>query len=180
MIVAALAIWVNGFSAWLLMVGRKGDLNIRGAFLHMVADAGVSLGVVFAGALILVTGWNWLDPATSLAISAVIVWTTWGLLREAATMSLGAVPSEMGPADVKAFLSGLPGVTGVHDLHIWAMSTTETALTCHVVMPGGHPGDGFLGRVCDELHNRFEINHPTLQIELADAGECRLAPEYTV
>ena len=180
MIVAAVGILINGLSAWLLMSGQKADLSIRGAFLHMVADAAVSLGVVIAGGLILLTGWNWLDPAVSIGISVVIVWGTWGLLREAIDHSLDAVPAKIDPTEVAKFLADLPGVSGVHDLHVWAMSTTETALTCHLVMPGGHPGDAFLQRVCDQLHHKFEIAHPTIQIELADAGTCKLEPDHVV
>jgi len=149
MVVAALGIFINGLSAWLLMAGQKRDLNIRGAFLHMAADAAVSLGVVAAGGLILLTGWNWLDPTVSIAISAAIVWGTWGLLREAINQSLDAVPAEIDSREVAKFLTGLPGVESIHDLHVWAMSTTETALTCHLVMPKGHPGDEFLQKLCD-------------------------------
>jgi len=180
MIVAAVGILINGLSAWLLMAGQKSDLNIRGAFLHMMADAAVSFGVVIAGGLILLTGWNWLDPAVSIAISAVIVWGTWSLLREAINHSLDAVPVEIDPKEVASFLTSLPGVASIHDLHIWAMSTTETALTCHLVMPRGHPGDEFLQKLCEQLHDKFEIAHPTVQIELADAGDCKLAPEHVV
>jgi cobalt-zinc-cadmium efflux system protein len=180
MVVAALGIFINGLSAWLLMAGQKGDLNIRSGFLHMVADAAVSLGVVAAGGLILLTGWNWLDPTVSIAISAVIVWGTWGLLREAIDHSLSAVPSDIDPAAVANYLRKLPGVSEVHDLHIWAMSTTETALTCHLVMPKGHPGDEFLQKLCDQLHDKFKIAHPTVQIELADTGACKLAPDHVV
>jgi cobalt-zinc-cadmium efflux system protein len=180
MVVAALGILINGLSAWLLMTGQQRDLNVRGAFLHMVADAAVSLGVVVAGGLILLTGWNWLDPTVSIAISVVIVWGTWGLLREAIDHSLDAVPGEIDPKEVAKFLSGLPGVESIHDLHVWAMSTTETALTCHLVMPTGHPGDEFLQKLCDQLHDKFEIAHPTVQIEMADTGACKLAPEHVV
>jgi cobalt-zinc-cadmium efflux system protein len=180
MVVASIGIVINGLSAWLLMAGQKGDLNIRGAFLHMVSDAAVSLGVVIAGGIIILTGWNWLDPTVSILISAVIVWGTWGLLREAVNHSLDAVPSEIDPKEVSTFLGGLPGVEEIHDLHVWAMSTTETALTCHLVMPKGHPGDKFLQKLCDQLHDKFEIAHPTIQIELADAGACKLAPEHVV
>lgn len=180
MIVAAAAIAINGLSAWLLMSGQEIDLNIRGAFLHMLADAAVSLGVVVAGGLILLTGWNWLDPTASIVISAVIIWGTWGLLREAVNRSLSAVPSAIDPDEVATFLRRLPGVEGIHDLHIWAMSTTETALTCHLVMPNGHPGDEFLRTLYRELHDRFAIAHPTLQIELGDAEACKLAPQHIV
>ncbi len=180
MIVAAAGTVINGLSAWLLMSGRQIDLNIRGAFLHMLGDAAVSLGVVVAGGLILLTGWNWLDPTASIIISAVIIWGTWGLLREAVNRSLSAVPSTIDPEEVAAFLRGLPGVVGIHDLHIWAMSTTETALTCHLIMPNGHPGDEFLRTLYRELHDRFWIAHPTLQIELGDAEACKLAPQHIV
>ena len=180
MIVAAIGIVINGLAAWCLMAGQKGDINIRGAFLHMIADAAVSLSVVVAGGLIILTGWNWLDPAMSIIISVVIVWGTWGLLREAVNQSLSAVPSAIDPQEVSEYLKGTPGVGGIHDLHIWAMSTTETALTCHLVMPKGHPGDEFIAKLCHQLHDKFQIAHPTLQIELGDAGVCKLAPEHIV
>jgi len=180
MAVAACAIAINGVSAWLLMAGRQGDLNIRGAFLHMLGDAAVSLGVVVAGGAILLTGRNWIDPAVSLVISVVIVWGTWDLLREAVNRSLGAVPSEIDPGAVAAYLRSLPGVEAIHDLHVWSMSTTETALTCHLVMPKGHPGDLFLRELDHALHHKFRIAHPTIQIELGDAGVCKLAPEHVV
>lgn len=180
MIVAAFGIVANGLAAWCLMAGQKGDTNIRGAFLHMVADASVSLSVVVAGGLIILTGWNWLDPTMSIIISAVIVWGTWSLLREAVNQSLSAVPAGIDPKEVAKYLSGQSGVDAIHDLHIWAMSTTETALTCHLVMPKGHPGDEFIAKLCQQLHDKFKIAHPTLQIELADAGACKLAPEHVV
>jgi cobalt-zinc-cadmium efflux system protein len=178
-VVAAIGIAINGVSAWLLMGGRD-DLNVRGAFLHLAADAAVSAGVVVAGAAILLTGWTWIDPVVSLAICAVIVWGTWGLLRESIRLSLGAVPEEVDLVEVRAFLEALQGVTSVHDLHVWAMSTTENALTAHLVMPSGHPGDAFIAEVSHELAHRFRIAHPTFQIELGDAGTCALAPAHTV
>lgn len=171
MVVAAIGILVNAGAALLLASGRKGDLNIRGAFLHLMADAAVSAGVVVTGGVILLTGWAWLDPLASLVISAVIVWSTWGLLRESLTLTLGAVPPGIDPDAVRGYLAGLPGVAGVHHLHIWAISTTETALTCHLVTPGKHPGDAFLSDVTHALHNRFRIDHPTLQIEIGDAEQ---------
>jgi cobalt-zinc-cadmium efflux system protein len=180
MIVAAVGIAINGISAWLLMAGQKRDLNVRGAFLHMVGDAAVSLGVVIAGGIIIWSGWNWLDPTVSIAISVLIVWGTWSLLREAINHSLDAVPSEIDPKEVATYLSSLPGVAAIHDLHVWAMSTTETALTCHLVMPNGHPDDQFLQRLYGHLHEKFEIEHPTLQIEIGDAGACKLAPANVV
>jgi cobalt-zinc-cadmium efflux system protein len=180
MVVAAAGIVVNGLSAWLLMAGQKGDLNIRGAFAHMIADAAVSAAVVVAGGVILLTGWTWVDPVASLIVSAVIVWTTWELLRESARMSMDAVPAGIDPKDVRRYLEKLPGVASVHDIHVWAVSTTETALTAHLVIPGGHPGDGFLAKLCHDLDRRFKINHPTVQIEVGDAGRCILEPAATL
>jgi cobalt-zinc-cadmium efflux system protein len=168
MVVAGIGILINGFTAWLFMSGRKGDLNIRGAYLHMVADAGVSFGVVLAGAAIMLTGWLWLDPVTSLAIVAIILWSTWGLLRDSITLALAAVPRHIELAKVKACLEELPGVARAHHVHVWGMSTSEVALTAHLVMPGGHPGDGFLKAAAHELRERFGIAHPTLQIETGD------------
>lgn len=168
MVVAGIGIVINGVTALLFMRGRRGDLNIRAAFLHMVADAAVSLGVVITGLAILVTGYDWIDPLVSLAIAAVIVWSTWSLLRHSINLALDAVPPGIDPDEVRAFLASLPGVAAVHHLHIWAMSTTETALTCHLVMPGGHPGDAFLVEAGEELRRRFGIPHATLQIELGD------------
>jgi cobalt-zinc-cadmium efflux system protein len=178
MVLAAIAIAVNLVSAWLLRGGEH-DLNIRGAFMHLLADAAVSLGVVAAGGVILLSGWYWVDPVVSLLISGVIVWGTWGLLRNAVNLSLQAVPGEIEPADVREYLQTLPGVSSVHDLHVWAMSTTETALTCHLVMPRGAPGDEFINQVCEELNRRFGIAHPTIQVETGDQT-CRLAPANIV
>ena len=168
--VAAVGIVVNGVTALLFARGRKHDINIRGAFLHMAADALVSLGVVGAGAVILWTGLSWLDPATSLVIVAVIGWGTWGLLRDSVKMGLLGVPEGIDERRVHAFLAGLPGVSAVHDLHIWPMSTTETAFTAHLVMPEGHPGDDALHDIAHELEHRFEIHHTTIQIELGGEG----------
>jgi cobalt-zinc-cadmium efflux system protein len=177
-VVAAIAIAVNLASAWLLRGGEH-DLNIRGAFMHLLADAAVSLGVVAAGGVILLSGWYWVDPAVSLIISVVIVWGTWGLLRNAVNLSLQAVPGEIEPADVREYLQTLPGVSSVHDLHVWAMSTTETALTCHLVMPHRSPGDEFINQVCEELDRRFGIAHPTIQIETGNQA-CPLEPAHVV
>jgi cobalt-zinc-cadmium efflux system protein len=163
-IVAGIGIAINGFSAWLFMAGSKHDLNLRGAYLHMAADALVSLAVVAGGLIILGTGWLWVDPVLSLAIVAVIVAGTWGLLREAVNLSLSAVPRHIDLAAVQNFLSALPGVTEVNDLHIWAMSTTENALTVHLVVPGGYPGDAFVDSVSGQLAQRFAIQHCTVQI----------------
>ena len=179
-VVAAIGIVINGITAWLFASGSKTDLNIRGAYLHMMADAAVSLGVVLAAAVIMMTGWLWLDPAMSLVIVAVIVWGTWSLLRESTAMSLAAVPSGIDPAAVRAFLAGHPGVASIHDLHIWPMSTTETALTAHLVMPAGNPGDAFLAETCRELQHRFGIGHATLQVETSTEVHCALAPDHVV
>ena len=179
-VVAAGAVVVNGLAAWLLMQGNKEDLNIRSAFAHLAADALVSLAVVVAGIVILMTGWTLIDPIMSLVISAVIVWGTWGLLRESFRLSMDAVPEDIDPANVRAYLERVNGVASVHDLHIWAMSTTETALTSHLVMPGGHPGDAFLAGLCEELEQRFAIRHATFQIELGDASMCALEPAHIV
>ena len=179
-IVAALGIAINAASAWLFARGREADLNVRAAFLHLVADAAVSAGVVVAGLLVVWTGAGWLDPMTSLVITAVIAWGSWGLLRESVAMGLLAVPSGIDEAKVRDFLLGRPGVAAVHDLHIWPMSTTETAFSAHIVMPGGHPGDGFVHALADELEHRFGIHHPTIQVETGTAAECALESERVV
>lgn len=172
MIVASVGILINAGTAMMFMRGRKGDINIQGAYLHMIADAAVSAGVVIAGALILFTGAAWIDPAISLVIVGVILWSTWGLGRESVAMALHAVPASVDPDEVQATLASLPGVARVHDLHIWPMSTTQVALTAHLLLPDGHPGDAFL----DDAQHRLEqlgIGHVTLQIEQGD-GDCRL------
>ena len=179
-VIAAVAIVINGMTAWLFASGRKDDINIRGAFLHMAADAAVSAGVVVAGCMIFLTNWHWIDPAVSLAICAVIIWGAWGLLKDSIRMSLGAVPPGIEVGKVRAYLEQLPGVVQLHDLHIWPMSTTETALTCHLVMPGGHPGDDFLMQTAHELAHRFSIGHATIQIETSETTACALAPEQVV
>jgi cobalt-zinc-cadmium efflux system protein len=165
MVVAAIGIVVNGLSAWMFLKGSASDLNIRGAYLHMAADAAVSLGVVMAGLIMLYTGWYWLDPLASLAIVAVILVGTWGLLRESVHLALNAVPPHIDPAAVARYLRELPGVSGIHDLHIWGMSTTESALTVHLVMPGGYPGDAVIDGVTGALKQRFAVHHSTLQVE---------------
>jgi cobalt-zinc-cadmium efflux system protein len=180
MVVAAVGILVNGATAWLFASGRHGDLNIRGAFLHMAADAAVSAGVVVTGLIMLLTGWLWLDPVMSLIVVATIVWGTWGLLRESVAMSVAAVPAGIDPQAVRRYLEGCDGVAEVHDLHIWAMSTTESALTAHLVMPGGHPGDAFLMRTMNELRHHYSIGHSTLQIEIDHTSACSLAPDDIV
>lgn len=176
--VAALGIVVNGATALMFMRGRHGDLNIRGAFLHMAADAGVSLGVVVAAFVIMLTGWLWIDPAISLVISAVVLASGWSLARDSVNLALDGVPKGIELVDVKDYLGQLEGVIEVHDLHIWAMSTNETALTAHLVRPGGYD-DSFLHHVCEELAHRFDIHHATLQIE-AGSDVCKLAPAEVV
>ena len=176
--VAILGIVVNGATALLFMRGRHGDLNIRGAYLHMMADAGVSFGVVVAALLIMWTGWLWIDPAVSLGIAAVILASGWGLARDSVNLALDGVPKGIDIAEVESYLRGRKGVIEVHDLHIWAMSTNETALTAHLVRPGGLD-DGFLSNVCDELLHQFKIAHATIQIE-ASTDVCRLAPAEVV
>ena len=179
--VAAAGIVVNGATALLFASGRLHDLNIKSAFLHMAADTLVTAGVVAAGVVIWLTSWHWLDPAASLIVSAVIVLGTWGLMKSAIGLALDAVPEGVDFAAVREHLLAMPGVTALHDLHIWGMSTTETALTCHLVLPGGHPGDAVLNGVAQQLHHLFGIQHTTIQIELADTEEaCVLTPEHVV
>lgn len=179
-IVASIGIVINTVTALLFARGRKGDINIRGAFIHMAADAAVSAGVVVGALVMMATGAAWIDPAMSLVIAAIILGNTWGLLAEAVKMSLDAVPSGIDPQAVEAMLASLPGVTHVHDLHIWPMSTTETLLTVHLVMPAGHPGDAFLFDTQHRLAHDFHIGHATIQVELSDAGDCRAHPGCVV
>jgi cobalt-zinc-cadmium efflux system protein len=169
-VVAGVGVGVNVITALMFASGRHGDLNIRGAFLHMAADAAVSLGVVAAGLAILLTGWLWLDPAASLAISVVILIGTWGLLRDSVNLAMDAVPSDIEPGNVRAYLEGLDGVVEVHDLHIWAMSTTEIALTAHLVQDGSVDPQPLLTEAGEQLHERFGIGHSTLQWERSSAG----------
>jgi cobalt-zinc-cadmium efflux system protein len=181
MAVAAAGIIVNGATALLFLRGRSGDLNIRGAFLHQAADAGVSLAVVITGAAILLTGWLWLDPVASLVVAIVILLGSWRLLRDAVNLALHGVPAGIDAAAVRAHLDHVAGVAAVHDLHIWPMSTTETALTCHLVMPGGHPGDEMLAELAHELHDRFAVDHATIQVETGDPDHpCKLVPDHVV
>ena len=164
-IVAAVGVVINTATALLFLSGRKKDLNIRGAFLHMAADAGVSAGVVLAGIIILSTGWLWLDPVVSLIITAIILFGTWGLLWDSFNLALDAVPAAIDPEAVYAYLSNLPGVAGVHDLHIWAMSTSETALTVHLLKPDASNDDAIIDQASRELHEKFGIEHVTIQWE---------------
>ncbi len=179
MAVAGVGVVLNGITALLFWSGRKLDLNVRSAFLHLAADAAVSLGVVVAGILIVATGWPWIDPAVSLGIGAVIVWGTWGLLRESFRLAMDAVPEGVDIRAIEAFLGSQIGITTVHDLHVWAISTTETALTVHLVSPGGELNDARLTSLCAELRDRFGIAHSTIQMERGD-GECSQAPSGVV
>lgn len=179
--VAAVGVAVNGVTASLFLSGRRHDLNIRGAFLHMAADAAVSLGVVASGVAILASGWVWLDPVVSLLIAVVITVGTFRLLGESVNLAMDAVPEGIDPGAVAAYLASLPGVVAVHDLHIWGMSTTHAALTAHLVRPGASLDDGFVARACRELHERFGIEHSTIQVERGDGAEpCDLAPDHVV
>ncbi|MEG5107216.1 cation diffusion facilitator family transporter [Microcoleus sp. AT8-A4] len=179
--VAAVGSAINTGSALMFMADRHNDLNIKGAFLHLIADAAVSLGAVLAGIAIVATGWLWFDPVVSLIIVVVIVLGTWQLFQESLNLITDAVPASIEPLAVRTYLAELPGVAGVHDLHIWAMSTTETALTAHLVMPTAYPGDAFLVQVNRELHDLFGIEHTTLQVETGDPSyPCPLAQENVV
>lgn len=170
--VAAAGVLVNGVTAWMFIGGRERDLNIRAAFLHMAADAAVSAGVVVAGIIILRTGWSLLDPMSSLAIVAIILISTWGLLRDSINLVLDAVPRGIDPGAVKAFLEQLPGVAEIHHLHVWGLSTTETACTAHVVKHEPELDDRLLKTIACELHQRFGIEHTTIQFERRDADDC--------
>lgn len=176
-LVAAVGIFINGLSAWLFMQGSKVDLNIRGAYLHMAADAAVSLGVVLAGIAMIFTGWYWLDPIISLVIVIVVVIGTWDLLRESVQLVLNAVPATIEVPMIDIYLRQCTGVTDIHDLHIWGMSTTESALTVHLVMPDGYPGDAFMDDIMRTLKERFSIQHSTLQVEQGTTYHaCALRP----
>lgn len=178
-IVAIIGIIINGLTALLFMAGRKNDLNIRGAFLHMAADAVVSLGVVVAGFVILWTGWQWLDPVVSLLIVVVVFFGTWGLLKESVNLSLDAVPEGVDMMKIKEYLCNIPTVLEVHDLHVWGMSTTETALTVHLIRSEIDDNDGLLNKLTKELYDQFGIEHATIQIEKGTFN-CSLQPETTI
>jgi len=179
--VALVGVAVNVVTALMLMRGSGQDINLRGAFLHMVADAAISLSVALAGLGMLWTGWIWLDPAISLMIAVIIFASTWGLLKQSLRLSLHAVPDSIQPEAVLAFLTEWPCVQAVHDLHIWGMSTTETALTVHLIVGAEHPGNDFLHELAHELEHRFRISHATFQVELGNGDAvCRLAPAHVV
>jgi len=174
--VAAIGVAVNTGTAMLFLKDRHSDLNARGAFLHMATDAAVSVGVVVSALIILQTGWLIVDPVTAITVSLLVGWSAFDLFRSALHLSLDGVPAEMDTAAIERWLRSLPGVADVHDLHVWSLSTTSTALTVHLVIPGGSPGGGFLDRVGDELEHVFRIGHSTIQIEDCDDPDCRLAP----
>lgn len=179
MIVGTLAIVVNTATAMMFWKGQKNDINIRGAFLHMAADAAVSLGVVISAFMMMQTGWLWFDPVMGLFIAAIIIWSSYGLARDALNMALAAVPSHIDPKAVMDSLQGHEGVETVHDLHIWPLSTTETALTVHLVAPARQGDDAFLQRVCADLRAKFGIDHATIQVERdPKAAACALT-EHT-
>jgi cobalt-zinc-cadmium efflux system protein len=179
--VAFVGVLVNGFTALMFASGRKGDINIRSAFAHMASDALVALGVVVSGAIILFTKWTWLDPVVSLVIGGMIILGTWSLMRESLDLALHAVPASVNQAAVLGYLRQMPGVTEVHDLHIWGMSTTETALTAHLVRPGGQLDDSLLRQACADLKKRFAIHHATLQVEAGqEEHPCELAAPEVV
>ncbi|MBS1970691.1 MAG: cation transporter [Bdellovibrionales bacterium] len=182
MAVAAVGILINGFTALLFMSGRKEDINIRGAYLHMAADALVSVGVVIAGFIIQKTDLVWIDPAISIAIAVIITWGTWGLLKESVNMAMDAVPNGIHLPDVRQYFTQLTGVIEVHDLHVWSMSTTESALTVHLVMDKEHHNDAFLAKITRELKENFKIDHPTIQVESGDLENfnCALKPDEVV
>ncbi|MCC7516742.1 MAG: cation transporter [Pseudomonadales bacterium] len=177
MLVAAVGILINGFTAWLFAAGQKQDVNIRGAYLHMAADAAISLGVVLAALAIYFTGWLWLDPVASLLIVIAITLSTWSLLRESLDLALDVVPKNIQPTEVENYLSNLPGITAVHDLHIWSMSTTEVALTVHLVKPDAVIDDVLLSQIKSALQQKFGIAHTTVQLEQgSDTHPCSQAP----
>jgi cobalt-zinc-cadmium efflux system protein len=165
MALAGLGILINGFTAWLFSSGQKGDVNVRGAYLHMLTDMLVSVGVVVGGALVYFTGWQWLDPIISFVILAVIGYSSWGLLRETVQMGLQAAPESIDMAAVRAFLLARPGVVSVHDLHVWPLSTQDTALTAHLVRPDSNDNNQFLGKLQHDLVHEFNISHCTVQLE---------------
>lgn len=174
-IVAGIGILINGFSAWLFMAGSKDDINIRGAYLHLAADAAISLGVLVAGVIVGYTGWNWIDPAVSMVIVVIIVLSTWALMKQSLRLVMAAVPDNVDRANIETWLRQQPGVSALHDLHIWAMSTTENALTVQLVMPAGYPGDAAIDAISKALREDYAIQHSTLQVRLGgNEVECCL------
>lgn len=180
MVVAAAGIAVNGLSAMLFARGSKDDLNLRAAFQHLLADAAVSAGVVLAGLAIHFTAWNWIDPITSLAITLMIALGSWSMLKESVQMGLLAVPASVNEEKLRAFILAQPGVSALHDLHVWPISTTDTAMTAHIIMPAGHPGDAFLHELAHEMEHDFGIGHATIQIETDGGHHCALHSDEVV
>ena len=180
LIVASIGIAINFGTAMLFSKSRSHDLNAEGAFQHMAADAAVSLGVVLAAVGIMATGWQWLDPLVAILVSLMIAWAAYSLLKSAMHLSLDGVPPHIDRAAVEQFLAGQPGVSAVHDLHIWPLSTTRTAMSVHLVMPDGHPGDSFLHHLMQELEQHHAIHHPAIQIEKGDGPPCPFAPAQVV
>jgi len=180
MITAGIGVAINTATALMFMRGSQEDLNVRGAFFHMASDAVISLAVVAGAGIIALTGLQWIDPALSLGIAAVIVLGTWGLLRDSVNLALDGAPREIDVGEVRAYLAALPGVAEIHDLHVWAMSTTETALTAHVIRPANDDGDRFLHAACEGLAAKFNIGHCTLQVETEADSDCHLAPAGVV
>lgn len=181
MAVACIGIAINAGTAFLFFKNRKSDINIKSAFLHMAADALVSVGVVVAGFVVLNTNWIWIDPLVGIIIAIVITVGTWGLLKESLNLALSAVPAGIDHSAVHQFLENINGVSKVHDLHIWGMSTTETALTAHLVMPNGHSGDNFLKELSEEIQHKFQIAHVTIQIERGNTNQvCELESAHDI
>jgi len=180
MAVAAAGIAVNGLSAMLFARGSKDDLNLRAAFQHLMADAAVSAGVVLAGLAIYFTAWNWIDPVTSLVITLMIALGSWSMLKESVQMGLLAVPASVNEEKLRAFLLERPGIAALHDLHVWPISTTDTAMTAHIIMPGGHPGDAFLHALAHDLEHDFRIGHATIQVETDGGHGCALHSDEVV
>lgn len=179
-VIALIGVVLNGATALLFVAHRKGDINLRSVFVHMAGDTAISAGVVLSAVLVGFTGWERVDPVVSILIAIAIGWSTWGLFRESLGMMLDAVPTKIHPEDVRTYLLALPGVTAIHDLHIWPMSTSETALTCHLVMPEAMIDPEFLSRVALDLEERFGIGHPTLQVEHDGKIVCALAPDHVI
>ena len=180
MVVAACGVFINGVTALFFMSGKDSDINIKGAYLHMVGDMLISLGVVVSGAVIYFLGWSWIDPVVGVVVSILIGWSTWGLLKESIFYTLNAVPQNIDLKSVKQFLLAQPGVVGMHDLHIWGMSTSENALTVHLIMPNGTPDDRFYMNLSTELRQKFKIHHATVQVERQANQGCHLEPDDVV
>lgn len=179
-VVAACGVFINGVTALFFISGKDSDINIKGAYLHMVGDMLISLGVVISGAVIYFTGWRWIDPTVGVVVSVIIGWSTWGLLKESVFYTLNAVPKNIDLKAVRSFLLSRPGVVAIHDLHVWGMSTSENALTAHLIMPEGVPNDSFYVSLSEELRTKHKIHHVTVQIEKQAAQGCHLESDDVV